>query len=77
MIYLFLVTLCLGCSTQAFSNCSERGLLYHCGAWASHCSGFSCCRAQALGAQASVVEANRLNSFGPWALELGLNSCST
>ena len=25
------------------------------GAWASHCGGFSCCRAQALGTQALVV----------------------
>ena len=24
-------------------------LSLHCGAWASHCCGFSCCRAQALG----------------------------
>ena len=52
------------------------GMLLNCDMWAD-CGGFSCCRAQALGAQASVVEANRLNSFGPWALELGLNSCST
>ena len=28
-----------------------------CGARASHCGGFSCCRAQALGARASVVVA--------------------
>ena len=27
----------------------------HCCVWASHCRGFSCCRAQALGAQALVV----------------------
>ena len=64
---LVLVTLCLGCSTQAFSNCSERGLLYHCGAWASHCSGFSC-RAQDLGAQALVVPTRQLSSYGMQAL---------
>ena len=28
-----------------------------CGAWASHCGGFSCCGARALGAWASVVVA--------------------
>ena len=28
-----------------------------CGVWASHCGGFSCCGAQALGARASVVVA--------------------
>ena len=31
-----------------------------CGAWASHCSGFSCCGAQALGVWASVVVAHGL-----------------
>ena len=31
-----------------------------CGARASHCSGFSCCGAQALGARASVVVARGL-----------------
>ena len=36
----------------------------HCGAWASHCGGFSCCRAQALGMWASVVVARRLSSCG-------------
>ena len=32
----------------------------HCGARASHCGGFSCCRARALGAWASVVVARGL-----------------
>ena len=36
-----------------------------CGAWASHGSGFSCCRAQALGTQASVVVTRGLSSFQP------------
>ena len=31
------------------------------GAWASHCSGFSCCRARALGTRASVVVAHGLS----------------
>ena len=34
-----------------------------CGAQASHCSGFSCCRAQALGARASVAVAHGLSIF--------------
>ena len=38
----------------------EWGLLCICGVQASHCDGFSCCRAQALGAPASVVAAPRL-----------------
>ena len=44
---------------------------------ASHCGGFSCCRAQALGAWASVVVARRLSSCGLRALELRLSSCGT
>ena len=32
----------------------------HCGAWASHSGGFSCCGAWALGARASVVVAHGL-----------------
>ena len=35
------------------------------GAWASHCSGLSCCEAQAPGTGASVVEAHRPQSA--WA----------
>ena len=50
---------------RLFSSCSKRGLLSSCGAQASHCSGFSCCIARALGAWASVVEAPRLQSAGP------------
>ena len=38
----------LHCCAQAFSSCSEWGLLSTCGAQASHCSGFSCCGARAL-----------------------------
>ena len=40
----------------------------------SHCRGFSCCGAWALGAQASVVVARGLSSCGLWALELRLSS---
>ena len=48
LFFLFLAVLGLRCCARAFSSCGE---------WASHCSGFSCCGAQALGAQASVVVA--------------------
>ena len=45
---------------------------------ASHCSGFSCCGAQALGAWASVVAACRLSSCSAWALgPAGFSSCGT
>ena len=38
--------------TRAFPSCGKQGLLPSCGEWTSHCSGFSGCRAQALGTQA-------------------------
>ena len=34
---------------------TSEGLLSNCGAWASHCRGFSCCGARALGCVDSVV----------------------
>ena len=40
---------------QAFSSCSKQAALSSYNAQASHFVGFSCCRAQALGAQALVV----------------------
>ena len=46
LIYLFLATLGLCCSAQTLSSC-EWGLFSSCSVWASHCSGFSCCRAWA------------------------------
>ena len=54
------------CCMQAFSS--------H-GAWASHCDGFSCCGAQALGVWASVVVEHGLSSCGLRALERRLSSC--
>ena len=46
-----------------------------CGVRPSHCRGFSCCRAQALGMRASVVVAHGLSSCGLQALERRLSSC--
>ena len=46
-----------------------------CGAWASHCGGFSCCGARALGAWAPAVVAHGLSSCGLRALERRLSSC--
>ena len=46
-----------------------------CGAWASQCGGFSCCRARALGARVSVVVVRELCSCGSRALEHRLSSC--
>ena len=63
-VCLFLVVMGLHCCTQAFSSCSKWGLLFHCGARTSHCGGFRCYRAQALGAWASGVTACGLSSSG-------------
>ena len=52
-----------------------RGATLFCGAWASHCGGFSCCGARALGTWASVVVAQGLSSCGSRALERRLSSC--
>ena len=59
---------------RLFSSCSEWWLLSSCSAQASHCSGFSCCGAQALRARASVVAGSRLRSCGLRALEHRLRS---
>ena len=74
LFILFLAALGLRCRAWAFSSCGERGLLC-CSAQASHCSGFSCCRAWALGTRASVVVAHGLSSCGSRALEHRLSSC--
>ena len=48
-----------------------------CSVRTSHCGGFSCCRAQALGTWASVVAAHGLRSCGSQALEHRLCSCGS
>ena len=40
---------------EGFLQLQQVGATLHHGAWASHCSGFSCCRARALGAQAQQL----------------------
>ena len=67
--YLFIV----GCAESSlpwelFSSYSDQGLLSSCGAWAFHCSGFSCCKAWALGL---IAAARGLNRCGTWALLTG------
>ena len=49
-----------GCAGSSLMH----GLFSSCGAQVSHFGGFSCCRAQALGHQASVVAAPKLQSTG-------------
>ena len=43
-----------------FLYLQRAGATLRCGVRASHCGGFSCCAARALGAQASVVVARGL-----------------
>ena len=76
-MYLFMAVLGLRFCARAFSSCGKwgRGATVRCGARASHCGGFSCCRAQALGARAPVVVARALSSCGSRALEHRLSSC--
>ena len=71
-----------GCSRSSFLQVgfplvAWAGATLRCGARASHCGGFSCCGAQALGARASVVAPHRLSSCGSWALELKSFSSSS
>ena len=58
-----------------FLQLRQAGATLRRGAQASHCGGFSCCGAWALGAWASVVVARRLSSCGSWAPERRLSSC--
>ena len=61
----------LRCCVRAFLSLCQVGATLCCGAWASHCCGFPCCGARALGTRASAVAAHRLGSCGSWALESG------
>ena len=68
---------CVFVAAQAFYSGKEPGLRPSCGVWASPCHGFSCCRPQALGGQASVAAARVLSRCGSQALEQRLNGCGT
>ena len=60
---------------MGFLLLQQAGATLRCGARASHCGGFSCCGAWALGVRASVVVVCGLSSCGLWALECRLSSC--
>ena len=62
--FIYLIYFIFGCVGSSllrtgFLQLRWAGATLCCGAWASHCGGFSCCGARALGAQASVVVARR------------------
>ena len=67
--FYFFIFGCAGSSLlhRLFSSSGEWGLLSSCGALASHCGGFSCCRAWTLGHSGSVVVVHGLSSCGKWA----------
>ena len=67
--------LSLRCCVRLFLVPASGGLLSSCSARASHCGGFSCCRARALGARASVVVACGRSSCGSQTPERRLISC--
>ena len=66
--YLFMAVLGLCCCTEFSLVVASRGSL-HCGVWASHCSGLSCCGARALGR-------GSFSSCGLKVLEHRLGSCT-
>ena len=73
--FFFLAVLGLRCCAQAFLSLWLAGATLCCGTQPSHCGGFSCCGARALGAWASVVVAHGLSYCDSWALEHRLSSC--
>ena len=82
LIYLFLAALGLRCCVRAFSSCNEQGLLFIAVRGlliegASHCGGFSCCGARALGTRASVVVAHRFSCSAACGIfpDQGSNPC--
>ena len=56
---------------MAFLSCGKWGLLSGCGAWASHCSGLSYCRAQTPGTWASVAAAPGARAQAQWLWIMG------
>ena len=68
LLLYFLAALHLCCCSRAFSSCGAR---------ASHCGGFSCCRARALGTRTSVVVVRGLSCSEACDIfpDQGLNPC--
>ena len=68
---------CVGPSLlhAGFLYLRQVGATLHFSVQASHCGGFSCCEARALGGRASVVVAHGLSSCGSQALERRLSGC--
>ena len=77
VVFCLFVFGCVGSSLlcAGFLQLWRVGATLRCGVRASHCGGFSCCRAQALGTRASVVVASGVSSCGSQAVEHRLSSC--
>ena len=73
MFVFFLIAILFFFLINLFIYLAVFGL--RCGVRASHCGGFSSCRARALGVRASVAVVCGLSSCGLWALERRLTSC--
>ena len=79
-MYIYIILFIFYCSGPSllcglFSSCGGWGLLSSCGVRASHCRGFSCCRARAPGHVVSVEAVRGLQSTGSIVLVHG-PSCS-
>ena len=72
LFYLFLAVMCLRCC-PGFLELRRVEAPLCCGAWASLCGGFSCCRAPTLGAQAPAAAAPGLWSTGSVVVAHGLS----
>ena len=72
--FIYFIFGCLGSSllSVGFPYLGRAGATLCCGAWASHCGGFSCCGARALGVRASVVVAHGLQGPGSVVVAQGL-----
>ena len=69
-LFIYFWLCCVFTEVWASSSCREQGLLC-CSTQASHCSGFSCCKAQALGGGSfSQVQHLGFSSCGTWAQQL-------
>ena len=73
--YLFIFWLCWIFVAARSLSLRRVGATLRRGTRASHCGGFSCCGAQALGVRAPVVAAWGLSSCGSRAPEHRLSSC--
>ena len=81
-LFVCLFVFIFGCAQSlllfmAFVQLQRVGPSLPCGAWTSHCDGFSGCGAQALVAWASEVAAYGLSSCSLQVLKSRLSSCGT